>query len=140
VTLAEVREAVASLGLPPGDFALHGSAPLLAHGLLDEINDVDIVARGAAWRVALTLGPLAAGSKDDVVRPQPDVEIFDGWLGTGADKLIDEAAMVAGLPCVSLQAVLEFKRRLGRPKDAEHIRLIEEYLERSARAERNQNS
>jgi hypothetical protein len=29
---------------------------------------------------------------------------------------------------VSLGAVLEFKRRLGRPKDHEHIRLIEEFL------------
>jgi hypothetical protein len=119
---------VRSLDLPPGDYALHGSAPLLAHGLVTEINDLDIVSRGAAWQRARSLAPLEQGEKDDVVRPLPDVEIFDGWLGDDADRLIDEAEYMLGVPFVTLEAVLRFKRRLGRPKDAEHIRLIEEHL------------
>jgi hypothetical protein len=131
MTLAEVRALVESLGLPDGDYALHGSAPLLAHGLVSEVNDVDIVARAAAWRHALALGPRAHGDQDDVVRPLPGVEIFDGWLGDAADSLIDGAELVAGLPCVRLAAVLEFKRQLGRAKDHEHIRLIEAYLDSS---------
>jgi hypothetical protein len=126
--LRDVQELVAGLGLPVGDFALHGSAPMLAHGLIDEVNDVDIVARGRAWKRATELAPMAAGRQDDVVRPVPGVEIFDGWLGDDADTLVDQSAIVNGLPCVTLQAVLSFKRRLQRPKDAEHIRLIERYL------------
>jgi hypothetical protein len=128
VRLAEVRRLVAELDLPSGHYALHGSGPLLAHGLLDEVNDIDIVARGPAWRRALALGPTEHGRADDVVRPRPEVEIFDGWLGDDADALIDGSSLVAGLPCVSLEAVLDFKRRLHRPKDEAHIRLIERYL------------
>lgn len=131
--LAEVIAIVESLGLPEGDYALHGSAPLLAHGLVDEISDLDIVSRGAAWEYAKTLAPLEHGQKDDVVRPSADVEIFDGWLGDDANSLIDEAARIEGIPFVSLEAVLRFKRRLGRPKDEIHIRLIEEFLARRAR-------
>jgi hypothetical protein len=128
VKLRDVQRLVARLNLPDGDFALHGSAPLLAHGLIDEVNDVDIVARGRAWKRATELAPVVAGRQDDVVRPLPGVEIFDGWLGDDADTLIDQAATVNGLPCVTLREVLAFKRRLQRPKDAEHIRLIERYL------------
>lgn len=126
--LPEVIAIVGSLGLPEGDFALHGSAPLLAHGLVGEINDLDIVSRGAAWEYAKTMAPLEQGQKDDVVRPRPAVEIFDGWLGDDANALIDEADLIDGVPFVPLEAVLRFKRRLNRPKDAEHIRLIEEFL------------
>jgi hypothetical protein len=132
VNLDDVQLLVARLGLPEGDFALHGSAPLLAHGLLKEVNDLDIVARGAGWRSALALAPAERGHQDDVVRPLPGVEIFNGWLGADADQLIDEAELVAGLPCVRLQAVLAFKRRLGRPKDRAHIELIEEHFARSS--------
>lgn len=130
--LAEVEEAVSSLALPDGDFALHGSAPLLAHGLIDEINDVDIVTRGAAWRHATTLGPAQRGRQDDVVRPVDGVEIFNGWLGDDADELIDGASIVRSVPYVSLEAVLSFKRRLMRPKDLAHISLIEQYLRAGA--------
>lgn len=126
--LFQVITVVRSLGLPQGDFALHGSAPMLAHGILDEINDVDIVARGAAWEYAKRLAPLQQGRKDDVVRPRPEVEIFDGWLGDDTDQLIDGAELIEGVPFVTLEEVLRFKRRLGRPKDEKHLRLIEQYL------------
>ncbi|MEX2541640.1 MAG: hypothetical protein WD314_07520 [Trueperaceae bacterium] len=126
--LPEVKRLVTELRLPAGDFALHGSGPLLAYGLVDEINDVDIVSRGAAWRHALTLAAAEQARLDDVVRPLPGVEIFNGWLGDDADELVDSSSLVAGLPCVTLDAVLAFKRRLARPKDEEHIRLIESYL------------
>lgn len=126
--LPDVRRLVSELRLPAGDFALHGSGPLLAYGLVEEINDLDIVSRGAAWRYALTLAPAEHGRLDDVVRPLPGVEIFNGWLGDDADELIDGSRPVGDLPCVSLDAVLAFKRRLARPKDEAHIRLIEHYL------------
>lgn len=128
MTLSEVRSIVAELALPADHFALHGSGPLLAHGLIEEVNDLDLVSRGAAWSRACELAEPGQGDFDDVVRPMPGVEIFNGWLGEDADALIDAAVIRNGLPCVELEAVLRFKRRLGRPKDWAHIELIENYL------------
>ena len=47
---------VLDLGMPPGDFALAGSTPLYAHGLRSRLRDVDVVARGGAWKIAQTFG------------------------------------------------------------------------------------
>lgn len=128
MNLSQVITIVKALDLPEGDFALHGSAPLLAYGLVEEVNDVDIVSRGEAWRYATTLAPQEQEAVDEVVRPGPGLEIFNGWLGDDANELIDGATTIRGVPFVSLDAVLRFKRSLNRPKDALHIRLIEEFL------------
>jgi len=44
------------------------------------------------------------------------------------DGIIDRAELIEGLPFAHLEGVLSFKRALGRVKDLEHIRLIEEHL------------
>lgn len=128
--LEEAKRLLERLELPSGDYALHGSGPLLAHGLVEEVNDLDLIARGAAWARARELAPVSTGGWDDVVRPFPGVEIFNGWMGDDAGSLIDTAGVVGGLPCVSLDTVLAFKRKMNRPKDRAHIRLIEEFLAR----------
>ena len=118
---------VKALGLPAGDYALHGSAPMLAHGLLSEIHDIDIVARGTAWERATTLGEIgrAASGGDRLVRLPGEIELFDGWLGEDRDALIDGAIWHHGLPLVRLggEEVLRFKRRLNRAKDHRHYRV-----------------
>jgi hypothetical protein len=43
--LVKLRE----FDLPEGDYAVFGSTPLVACGLLREVHDLDVVARGAAW-------------------------------------------------------------------------------------------
>ena len=125
-----LRRKVAALRLPAGDYAVFGSGPLLAHGLVRRVNDVDVLARGTAWEAAKGLGDRVTGEMGDpVVRlGDGEVEIFGGWLGMDADGIIDSARPVRGLPFARLEDVLAFKRLLGRPKDREHIRLIQRYL------------
>jgi hypothetical protein len=130
----QMLDAVRSLGLPEGDYLVHGSSALLARRLVTEVNDVDIAARGAAWQQALKLGPLVQGRLDALVRPSEHVEIFDGWLGADLDSLLREAELIDGIPFASLQAVLDFKLQLNRAKDQQHIRLLERELRRSRRA------
>ena len=120
------------LALPAGDWVIGGSAPLLAHGLIDAVNDIDIVARGAAWARACELGTAQPGEHGDRRVRLCDglVEVFDGWslMPWCADDLVAEAQWHAGLPFMPLARVLDFKRRLARPKDVAHIRLIEAHL------------
>lgn len=87
-----------------------------------------MLARGPAWEAAKDLGEAVAGEMGDPVVRLGEVEVFGGWLGMDADGIIDGARPVWGLPFARLEDVLEFKHLLGRPKDREHIRLMESYL------------
>lgn len=107
---------------------MHGSAPLLAHGLIDGVRDIDIVARGAAWRRACDLGEVRYGRVDRMVTLPGDIEIFDGWLGESADALVARATRLHGLPVVRLDDVLRSKLALARPKDAPHVALLRRAL------------
>ncbi len=128
VRLAEAVARLGALGLPVGHYAVHASGVLLAHGLIDEAGDLDVVARGPAWERARTLGPARAGRCDRVIPVAPDIEVFDGWLGADVDALIAAATWVGGLPCVPLEEVLAFKERLNREKDRAHVALLRAHL------------
>ena len=43
------------------------------------------------------------------------------------DHLIDTAEVIDGLPFVRLEHVVAYKRIADRPKDREHLRLLEEW-------------
>ena len=124
---------MSALALPAQDYVVFGSGPLLAHGLVTHVGDIDILARGAAWTRVTTLGLVEkAPDGDHVVGLANGVDIFDGWLGMDADAIIDRAVRLDGLPYADLRDVLVFKQKLGRPKDEEHIRRLEGYFRRQA--------
>lgn len=123
------------LDLPRGHWAVHASAVMVLHGLIPSAGDVDVVARGPAWRRALELGTPAPGKQDLCVSlPELGVEVWSGWMSEDVDALIDGAELVRGVPCVTLEAVLRFKERAGRPKDEPHARLLRQVLARDAGA------
>lgn len=120
-----------ALGLPPGDFAVFGSGPMMARGLTTS-HDLDVIARGAAWEraAALGLGQKGIYGGDKIELAEGLIEVFDAW-GPGewdTDELIDTADVIGGVRYVTLENVLRWKRLMNRPKDAGHIRLIEAYL------------
>jgi hypothetical protein len=124
---------VLDLGMPIGDFALAGSAPLLAHGLRSELGDVDVVARGEAWKVAQTFGivePAPSGNGSVVRIGGGEIEIFDRWISPDwpVDSLIRHADVIDGIRFVSLRDSLAWKRYLSRDKDRADIRLLEAYF------------
>lgn len=118
-----------ALELPTKDYAVFGSAPMLAYGFIAEVGDIDILATRSAWRTAQELGiPVLAPSGDRVVHVAPDIDIFDGWLGLNIDAVIRRAKLIDGLPVAHLSDVAAYKRLLNRPKDRHHLKLIEAYL------------
>jgi hypothetical protein len=126
-------DALLSLELPSEDYAVFGSGPMYAHGLKDLGHDLDIVARGAAWEKAAEKGEIKiTESGDDKVIELFDgfIEIFRSWAPGewDIDALIDEAEEISGIRFVQLEKVLAWKKIKNRPKDAEHIALIEAYL------------
>lgn len=128
MTLPDLEARVNALELPCSSFVIFGSAPMLALGLLQQVGDIDILARASAWETACRLGtPLDAGKGDLVVR-LAEVDIYNGWMGADTRAIFQTKFSVNSLPYAPLWAVLEYKRTLNRPKDKAHIALIETYL------------
>jgi hypothetical protein len=113
---------VARLHLDPGDFVIFGSGPLLAHGLRSSIHDLDIVARGPAWRHVSRYGCPGTGSANGAPMAlfwNGLIQFSQGWISADwdADDLIDRAETVQGWPFAGLADVLAYKQVLLRPKD-----------------------
>ena len=127
MTLNELRHQVLTLDLPRSDYLVFGSAPLLVHRLISQINDVDIVLRGITWDRFQGLEPKPAKYGDTVIL-LGDIELYSGWMGMNIDDLFARSTLIDGVRFASLEDVLKFKRVLNRPKDRAHMKLIESAL------------
>ncbi|MDG4814042.1 hypothetical protein O7628_00790 [Micromonospora sp. WMMD956] len=118
-----------SLGLPSADYVIAGSGPLLARGWISDPGDIDVVARGSAWRLACAHGQPTDAPYSSVQRLQlfgGHVEVLDGWFPElwPTDELIDEADVIHGIRFVRLAVVAATKRMLHRPRDLEHLAIM----------------
>jgi hypothetical protein len=119
-----------SLKLPPNDFTIAGSGPLFARGWIKDPTDVDVVARGRAWELAVRVGqarPAPYSTVNRVVLFGGEVDILDGWFPEvwPVDYLIASSDMIAGLRFVTLDVVAATKRKMMRPRDIEHLQIME---------------
>jgi hypothetical protein len=120
-------ELLRGMALPIGHFAVFESGPLAIRGLIDRVNDLDVITRGPAWEKVRTLGTVVMYG-DDVTVDLGNGLTFGGSWAYGSfdiDDLIDDAETIDGLPFVRLGPVVEYKRIAGRAKDLEHIGLLE---------------
>ncbi|MBV9796275.1 MAG: hypothetical protein JO016_20325 [Actinobacteria bacterium] len=124
-----LEKLVTELDLERHDFVIFGSGPLLAHGLRDNIRDLDVVARGAAWRCVSRLGVPALGSINGAPMAlfyDGSIQFSRGWVSDDwtADDLIERAEIIEGLPFARLADVLAYKQMLRRPKDLPDIEAL----------------
>ena len=119
-----------SLELPAGDYAIFGSGPLIVRGIIEATNDLDVLARGNAWRRAQELGGSILLLDDGA----EVVSCFDGAITIGVswrycdfdiDELIDTAEIIDGLPFVRIEHVIAYKQAAARPKDLRHLEKLE---------------
>lgn len=122
-----------SIELPPTDYAVFGSGPLLVRGIITDAADVDVISRGAAWTQAQDTGAVTYLEEHNVTV----CSFFGGLVTVGTSwaygqvdivELIDTAEMIDGLPFVRLEHVIAYKRIASRPKDLAHLQLTEEWL------------
>lgn len=126
---ARIHATVSALGFPRGSALIHAGAALVLHGLQDSAADIDIATSTEGWRHALTLGVARQASLDQRVEPCAGVEVFSGWLGDDVAELFARAQLKGGLLVAAPVDILAFKRRLNRPKDQAHIRMLESFLQ-----------
>jgi hypothetical protein len=118
-----------SLEMPPDHFAIAGSGPLFVRGWIDDIIDLDVVARGPAWDIAATLASPEPAPYSAVRRVRlfhGDIEILDGWFPEywKLADLIDGAEVMYGIRFVQLDIILRTKQLLNRPRDLDHLDLL----------------
>lgn len=115
------------LALNRGEFAIFGSGPIAARGLLPIVNDLDILVRGESWSRVRELGTTVMYGEDETVDLGNGLTFGRSWAygSFDIDALIDEAEMIDGLPFVQLSKVVEFKQIARRPKDLEHLAILE---------------
>jgi hypothetical protein len=126
---------LARLSLPRGHYVVCGSAALYVRGLRARMGDLDVLARGAAWDVVLSLGiaPATAPSGHGQVIHHPTlaIEFVDRWTpGWPTDDLIDSADLIDGFPVMRLGDVLAWKERAYRLKDQPDITAIHDLQRR----------
>lgn len=122
---------LAGLHLPTTDYVIFGSGPLLAHGLRADIADLDIVARGQAWRLCCDVRqprPAPSGHGLMIRLHNGAIEVVDRWLSPefNTDELITRAHFVDGIPFASLDDVIASKRLTHRPKDLADLARIDQ--------------
>jgi hypothetical protein len=128
----EMVTAVRGLGMTKSQFAVCGSSVLMIHGLVSLVRDIDIIAYGDAWEhVCNGRQPRKAPLGDNVVSfREGQIEVFDGWSSTGwrVQDMIAEADLIDGIRYIRLERILENKLWMNRPKDQEHIALIQDAI------------
>lgn len=129
LTWNAVRDAVDGLDAPRSRLLLIGSVPMLAHGLIDSVGDVDVLTDQATWQRLAPAGTVRVGDAGDrIVVIHGVLEVFDGWYGRRHEVLDAQATTIDGFRVASLLDVLEFKQRLRRPKDLPHLALLRHAL------------
>lgn len=127
--ISDIQEPVRALKLPKNSYVLFGSLPLLAYGLISQVNDIDILVNTPGWQYAQTLAWPLATTKGHQVIQLGNIDIYNEWVDMDVASVIQNASTIQGLPYASLNDVLHYKLALNRPKDQEHIRLIQHYLQ-----------
>ena len=100
-------ELLKSYNLPDGEYAVFGSAPLAITGIINDVNDFDVIIKPRSWDF----------ESDNEYRTE-DIEFFDNWPDFDVDDLIDNHTFeFRGVLFVYPEKVIEYKRKMNRPKD-----------------------
>lgn len=120
--------------LPPGEYAVFGSALLDVFGIR-KANDLDIIATPKLYKKLKLLGWEEKFANGFNILKNKDANVTtvqenptDGNYFPDRISLIKDAVIVKGLPFVKIEEVIACKRAYGREKDIKDIHAINFYL------------
>lgn len=105
----KLLEILKTLDLPENEFAVFGSAPLVITGIVNDVNDFDIIINPSYWPF---------GNKPEV--RFKNFEFFKEWPNEDVEDLIkNQSFMYDGIKFIYPKKVIEYKRNMQRDKDKE---------------------
>ena len=112
-------EGLEKFKLPKTEFIILSGGSLLMHGLREQTRDYDLsFSKKLAKEFGLYDCPI---DEKGFYKPFPNCQSSDDFDSIPFD-------IVDGYQCQTLEAILDFKRKKGRPKDLKDIETIERYL------------
>ena len=104
--------------LPKNKYAIFGSAPLLVKGMINDINDLDVIVKPKYWPFG----------EEDSHRTK-EIEFFKSWPGFNVNDLINNHSFnYKGFKFINPDKVLDYKKELKRDKDKDIWNLTEGQL------------
>ena len=120
MTKAELLNKLKDFPFDPSEYWLNAGSALLLYGLRDETNDIDMGCSSKMMDQLIKDHPFTIkGGVRRVVFD--DYEIYENWCG-------EDINVIHGYQLASLETILEFKKRLNRPKDQKDINNIQVVL------------
>ena len=121
---ASLLQRLRELSFPEGEYWVVAGGAMVLHGFRAQTHDIDL---GCSTLLAdeLERQGYAVSRCEDGTRKisySEDVEIFENWIEDGVE-------IVGGVPVVSVDGLIQMKKKLGREKDLADIALIEKARE-----------
>lgn len=119
----EILELAKSLELPNEEYCIISGGALVAHGLREQTNDLDIDITLKGLEILKKNFNIELKNKEmQLYKVTDQIECFL------VDKLESDIVYVDNYPCESLISIYNFKKRINREKDQADILAIEKYL------------
>ncbi|HCC06123.1 TPA: zinc ABC transporter substrate-binding protein [Candidatus Nomurabacteria bacterium] len=132
----DIFEEIKKLNFPKGEYIVVGSGIMKVKGIRDT-NDLDIVVtpelfekcKNDGWEINEWT---KVGIEGKEWLKKGDVDVYaqlsrkNGSLSV--EDLLKNSEEINGISFITLEALIDFKREYGRPKDFEDIKMIENYL------------
>ncbi|MBQ7060043.1 MAG: hypothetical protein IJM83_12220 [Firmicutes bacterium] len=127
---ADIIEKLHSFPYDTKDYWVITGGAMVMYGIREETSDIDL---GCTSELADRLekdGFLYQIKPDGTrwFRIGSDIEVYENWL-------YESVELVDGIPVISIPGLIAMKQTIGREKDKRDLKLIEEYLHRSARTD-----
>lgn len=119
----EILELAKSLELPNEEYCIISGGALVAHGLREQTNDLDIDITQKGFEILKEKYSLELINED--IKQYKVTDKIECFL---VDKLESDIVYIDNYPCESLISIYNFKKRINREKDQADILAIEKYL------------
>ena len=119
----ELFELANSLDLPKEEFCIISGGALVAHGLREQTNDLDLDITQKGFDILKEKYSLELINED--IKQYKVTDKIECFL---VDKLESDIVYIDNYPCESLISIYNFKKRINREKDQADILAIEKYL------------
>ena len=119
----KIIEILKQLPFSKEEYWLVTGAALVLYNIREETSDIDIGCTNDLINKLINQGYEYKILNDNTkyIKYNRNIEIYENWLFDKVDY-IDE------IPVISIKGLIEMKNKLGRPKDLEDIKLINNYL------------